>query len=287
MTAPDPRFAEPACLFWGLGAEKAGTTWLHAYLASHPQVKVPGVFKEQQYWSGLHLPGGDMFRPKTFPERVRIALLPMVKRDARTREWAARQRAVTAARPDHRDHATALLAGWRGERAVGEISPPYALLPASVLAEMASLSPRARFFFVMRDPVDRAVSAARMYARIGGEGMDAEALLERALSGEDTRLLDQSDYARTLAALDAAGVTERTHVLFYETMFAQGQMDRLCAFLGVDPHPAATEDVVFSFNDRGLEIPDPLLARLRERLAPVYVAVRARFGTGVPGAWRA
>ena len=289
MTAPDPRFAAPRCLFWGIGAQKAGTTWLHDYLSSHPDVRVPRVFKEQQYWNHVRAPHDAHILPRgraaRLAEEVRTHLLPRLKRDGATGEWAARQRAVARPRADHRDHATALFAHWQGEAAVGEITPGYARLGPGTFAEMAALSPRARFFFVMRDPVSRALSAARMAAKLTGGGPgDA---IARALAGEDTTLLEFSDYARTLHALEAAGVMGRTAVFFYETLFRQPQIDRLCAHLGVSPHPADTDRVVFSFAREAAPDDAPALeAELRRRLAPVYTAVRARFGDDVPEAWR-
>lgn len=34
----DPRFGRVERLVFGIGAQKAGTTWLHRYLRAHPEV---------------------------------------------------------------------------------------------------------------------------------------------------------------------------------------------------------------------------------------------------------
>ena len=100
--APDPRLRRPACLFYGIGAQKAGTTWVHDYLSGHPQVKVPALFKEQQYWNHVRPPFDSYILPDArwprFWEGVRTAILPVVRRDAVTAEWAARQRAILTPR---------------------------------------------------------------------------------------------------------------------------------------------------------------------------------------------
>ncbi|MEM0947210.1 MAG: sulfotransferase [Pseudomonadota bacterium] len=287
----DPRFREPACLFWGIGAQKAGTTWLHHYLASHPDVKVPALFKEQHYWTSVRPPYHAHVLPKTrlgrINERVRLEILSRIRRDSTTQEWAARQRAIAVPRADHRDHATALFAGWQDETAVGEITPAYALLSPAVFGEMAALSDRSRFIFIMRDPVSRALSAARMYHNQNPAGGSVADRLEQALSGTDTLLVDQSSYDRTLDALDTAIATDRVAYFFYETLFDQTEVDRLCAFLGIAPHPAQTENVVFSFkSEDDAALPKELLKRLEQRLQPAYAAVRNRFGNKVPLGWR-
>mgnify|MGYP001814643827 CR=1 FL=1 len=42
QTAPvDPRFDDVGCLFFVIGAQKAGTTWLSRYFLEHPHVSVP------------------------------------------------------------------------------------------------------------------------------------------------------------------------------------------------------------------------------------------------------
>lgn len=288
--APDPRFRDPDCLFYGLGAQKAGTTWLHDYLSGHPQVKVPPLFKEQQYWNHVRPPFDAHILPdRPIPRAWEVAktrLWPLLKRDAATAQWAARQRAVARPRPDHRDHATALLAGWRGERAVGEITPGYARLTLAGFAEMAALSDNTRFFFVMRDPVGRALSAARMMARLPGAGQNAAAHLARALDGSDPAILDFSDYARTIRALEAAVPRAQIAYFFYETLFDQSEVDRLCAHLGVASHPAETGKVVFSFAGEGEDLPKDMIDATCARLAPVYAFLRGRADLSLPDSWR-
>lgn len=42
-------------MFFVLGAQKAGTTWLHKYLSGHPQVSM-GPVKEYSYFGYFHRP---------------------------------------------------------------------------------------------------------------------------------------------------------------------------------------------------------------------------------------
>jgi hypothetical protein len=48
--------SEAATLMFGLGATRAGSTWLYRYLAGHPECALPRV-KELHYFSTLDLGG--------------------------------------------------------------------------------------------------------------------------------------------------------------------------------------------------------------------------------------
>lgn len=104
--------------FLGIGAQKAGTTWLYGMLRRHPDIGMPEQ-KELHFW--------DRHEP-----------------DA-------------AAVSGYLDS----FAGLRG-RARGEITPSYAILPAERIAAVRRHLPELRLLFVMRNPVERAWSQARM-----------------------------------------------------------------------------------------------------------------------------
>ena len=47
----------------GLGAQKAGTAWMHRYLESSPQCD-PGFRKEYHVWDAVDLPSGRVVRER-------------------------------------------------------------------------------------------------------------------------------------------------------------------------------------------------------------------------------
>lgn len=103
--------------FLGIGAQKAGTTWLYEWLGRHPEIAFPAG-KELQFWN---------------------------HREGRAPEvWLA---AFPEARPGVLQ---------------GEITPAYALLGDEAVATLQSLCPDLRIFFSMRNPMERAWSAALM-----------------------------------------------------------------------------------------------------------------------------
>lgn len=268
MSGPHPRFGEARTLLFGIGAQKCGTTWLYHYLRGHPEVHLARAKKELHYWSTIRPPHHRAAR------RWRA-----VWGDADGRALA---RALRGREADHASYAQVLFSGRGAEAVVGEITPAYALLGPETFAEMAALGRDVRFVFVMRDPVARLISGLSMAAGRGAGGI--EALLARALDGDPGQDLARSRYEATLAALDAAVAPERAGLFFYETLFEQGEVDRLTDFLGVGRWPAEVDRRVLA--GAAAEVSEAGLRAAEAALAPTYAALRARFGDGLPAAWR-
>jgi hypothetical protein len=101
--------------FLGIGAQKAGTTWLYTMLSHHPAIRFPAG-KEIHFWD------------------------------------QQRQRGI--------DWYDALFTG--DEQIKGEITPAYAILSVSQVRDIYTYYPHIRLFYVLRNPIERAWSAALM-----------------------------------------------------------------------------------------------------------------------------
>lgn len=298
--ALDPRFARPRTLFFGVGAQKAATSWLDTYLRGHPEVCLP-VRKEQHYWTTMRLPTASDRRARVAWQIRKIERRGLVKRLIRAprkravdRAWRLNQAMLREDQPPgHRAYADVLFQAWRDEPVAGEITPAYALLESETFAEMAGLAPDVRFVFVMRDPVARLVSATRMNLRKrhrsdgprpkprSFEHRLAEVLGDPA----DTSLL-RSRYDLTIRRLEAAVPRERIAYFFFEALFRQAELDRLADFLGVARWPARLERKVNAGSGPAQPLDPALEARALAALAPTYAFVRERFGDLVPEGWR-
>ena len=164
---------------------------------------------------------------------------------------------------------------------MADVTPAYALLPVARLHQMAGIAADVRFLYLLRDPVARLWSQARMIARraVGDVAefparavAEMRALLDRIAAG--TR--EREDYAGIITRLRAAVAPERL-------MLTRPGLARLCAFLGIRVAPA-------DFDKRVLEgAPLPLAEDLRARaqglLRPQYEFV-ARLFPDLPESWR-
>lgn len=155
--------------FIGIGAQKAGTTWLYERLKELPDFAMPPV-KELHYF--------DRDSSYTSPNRLKETRL--LKR-LRNRSWVKSSakktlKALTAANlqdfkwlnkyyfSNYTDQwYQSLFEGLNGIS--GDITPAYSMLSKDDIGKMHTLLPEAKLLFLMRNPIDRAWSHYRFIAR--------------------------------------------------------------------------------------------------------------------------
>jgi len=291
-----PGFQSLDRVIYGIGAQKAGTTWLYEQLKSHPEVHM-GDLKEVHYWDTIYFPHLPYYKPKAEDEVRRLRRLSLLRslkhgfsQQRRMLLQAERYReALSGGERSTSAYQAFLVEGSQGERVVGDISPGYAMLEAEGFAAMDAAAPDARFVFIMRDPVSRLWSAMRHNRSRGFMNGDKNADLNeafaRALEEPDKGPMMMTDYATTIRNLEAAVPQERIGYFFFETLFSQETMDRMTDFLNIGRVQADAEHVVNPGSDSGAE-PSPGLARIaRERLEDVYTFIYGKFGDQVPHDW--
>ena len=277
-----------ATLLFGIGAAKAGTTWLYRYLAAHPEVRLPAV-KELHYFDTCETGKFDRQIARMRSEKARrTGRLPTgdEKLDKRLKRevWAYNRWLNVIADPSDAAYVAFLTHKSEDARVVGDITPAYATLSEASLTNMAGLAPVTRFIFLMRDPLDRLWSNIRMAALRRADDLKdtAEALLEKVVSGNDQTITARSDYATTLKRVNAALDPKSVFLGFYETLFQPETVDRICAFLGLSNHPAKTEARVHAGEE--LQMTEGQRARAIAWLAPQYDAVRRHMDV-LPQRW--
>jgi Sulfotransferase domain len=214
-----------------LGAQKAGTTALYAYLRWHPEITGPS-FKEVSFFDRHYAKGERWYR----------AHLP-----ARPRQWVARRRSGR----------------WP---LVGEASPSYLFHPLAP-ERVAAMLPNARLIAVLRDPVDRAFSHYQHEVALGREPLS----FEDALDAEDERMRGEVErmtrdpsyfseawwnhtyvargrYAEQLEQWFAVCPPEQLLVLFSDDLAQQPAETyaRVLDFLGVDAYELSSYPRIFS-----------------------------------------
>lgn len=284
-----PDWPEGVRLLLGIGAQKAGTSWVYRYLAGHPSCR-PGPMKELHYFDtiagvGKAGPAVQARKQRRLEARGVTEQLAGVKR----------LRAICNA-PDanHQSYVDLMCEGLKPGQVALDITPSYALLGDDSFRQMVALGDT-RFLFLMREPVARLWSAVRMkiskwidnraeFESACQERLDLM-LAEESAWQEGALELDRTDYAGALGRLEATVPPERQLVLFFEELFAQHAADRICGFLDIARHPLGELGAV----NEGLRAqmrPDQTEA-LTARLRPHYEAVCAAFGTKVPQVWHA
>lgn len=284
--------ALPVVMF-GIGATKAGTSWLHRYLSDHPDCAMSPL-KELHYFDRAEVNAlpGEVRRLKAKRAKLaeELAGAEARKRDGLLAGIAAIDRFLPVLRLGREDRAAYLAfltGGAGGRRLVGDITPSYALTAPETLARMQGIAPEVRFVYLLRDPVDRLWSHLRMLAqRAGAAGAAlqarAEAIFDAWARGDHPEVDARGDYAGALAKFARALRPDTLFTQFYETLFSDAAMTRLCRFLGIAPQPGRYGRRVHAGPEAALST--GRLAVARSRLAPQYAEVAARLGP-LPRRW--
>ena len=204
-----------------IGAQKAGTTWLYAQLAAHPDFWMPPR-KEIHY----------------FDERGNRPIKPWWRtRDERDLRFQEKLQSLSAQFWLDLTNYGQLFAA-KESLLSGDITPAYSMLPDEIIAMVTRQFPKAKVIFLARDPVERAWSQISMSVQTGGRVP-----------------FDVNDPAEVVRQLLHPGVVQRSHpsmiVARWRRHVAPGQFGlfffddlknqpaELCrsiiAFLGGDP----------------------------------------------------
>jgi hypothetical protein len=291
-------------MLYVIGAQRAGTTWLHAQFVRHPDFHTPGL-KEVHYWDTVRPPHHTQYREKVKGELERYSrsgwrdfygeygIRGIVKGPRAGRRIRARYDALHDQGPGHGRYADYMLYRCPRHQVIVDNTPAYALLDSATYAEMAGICRNAKFVFVMRDPVARLWSGIGLgLAGMSPEDGDREraSRLEDALGADTTRQFARSNYARTIKELEQSIPVEDIHYVFFEDLFSRPAMRALYEFVGVAQADLISEkappDKVLNARRVGRDLEPETRARCKERFAPVYEFIHDRFGDWVPEAWR-
>ena len=236
----DPKM--PAPNFFIVGAAKAGTTSLHAYLSSHPQVFMSAL-KEPHYFADFDVsPELDNF-------------LPVIRR-----------------RSDYQE----LFKNSDGYIAVGEASPSYLCDPRAA-ERIKSAIPTAKIIVSLRNPVERAYSHYLMDFNRGSETLPFEKALEFDLArrergwGKSAQYTELGLYANQVKSfLNEFGRDQVLVVLFEDFVRdTKETMQEIARFLGIDPF--AYPESAFAQVHYPFEVSRGRIARAILRMRPIRV----------------
>jgi hypothetical protein len=225
--------------FIGIGAQKAGTTWLYRNLRTHPQIHMP--HKEVHYFDRrIH----DRSNALTRLFGGREADAQWRRRVKRDLTQMAKKRSLEDLAWIYRYYMTSYDDEWyasvfqpeEGEVA-GEITPAYSALDRDGVAHVFGLMPEAKIVFFVRNPIERVWSNTVMSfdkVRKASVGFVPDDELFRKLERKGAR--KRTDYLGTLENWGAFYPEDRIFVGFLEDVrFRPAELlKRLYGFLGVD-----------------------------------------------------
>ena len=263
----------------GVGAQKAGTTWLHKYLARSPQC-APGYRKEYHVFDSRDLPSEEWMR-----DRI-LGMAHDELEKARRGEPAdpvQLHRASMYVDPEYYyDYFAGLLRSRPKIRLTGDVTPDYALLPVERFADIKASFRKRRIrtvgVFLMRDPVDRIWSQIRMQQGRRPERFPESAEMMVPKLFDDPLYASRSQYEHTIRNLDAVFDPDQLWFGFYEQLFDEETVRDICRFLGVDYHEPDFGKMANVSAAKTVEaLPDDVVRTVATHLRETYQVVAERF----------
>ena len=274
--------------FVGIGAQKAGTTWLYRNLRDHPQIWMPK--KEVHYFD-------QRINDTSFRLRSRL-----FGRRAEDRAWRQQVKHWTGVhlrkfslpgllwvyryymRPPDDGWYSALFAAG-GRKTTGEITPNYSVLGQKQIAHVHDIMPETKIVFLMRNPIERAWSQSLMDVRERNIEDVTDEEFQKHFESKRSRLF--TDYLRTLENWGSFFPEKQIFVGFLEDVhfYPNRLLARLYRFLEVDPS-ADYRVIRRKIHSRDVEtMPTRLAVGLAEAYLDDAKALEERFG-GYASFWR-
>ena len=245
----------------GVGAQKAGTSWLHDQLQRRKDTNF-GFCKEYHILDALTLPQFAHFQPSL--------IAPW-----KWRTWRRKRFLQDSNRYfDYFNH----LLNKPAIKLTGDITPSYSCLSAETLAwardQLSKRGVNTRVVFLLRDPVERILSQQRMKLRKRGElrpELERDHLLNasRKLKQQSSQ---RSDYLHTLKALQTAFSPDEVFIDLYERLFTEPVFRQLCQHLMIDYlEPNWSQRVNESRSTT--DLPEEIFANIGLNQAEIYQGV--------------
>ncbi|MFV0384371.1 sulfotransferase domain-containing protein [Paracoccus sp. (in: a-proteobacteria)] len=216
---------------FGVGAQKAGTTWLHHYIVTDRKFR-PGPLEAKEFhvWDIRDLPK---------------ALLPHLPFNWRNRK----QFGMSVLRRSEYAYFKYFNYCLRNGGVAADITPSYAGLSKDRFRQISKTFAKsgvtAKFIFLMRDPLARCVSAFSMNRHKAAPGtvqegvrtdIDLDSAFREYVTSDACEM--RTNYASTLAALKQGCDEDQVKILFYEQLFTPEAIADLSQFIGIDCRPA-------------------------------------------------
>lgn len=275
--------------FFGLGVQKAGTTWLAKYLREHPQVYMPPI-KELQIFSRLYRPDISLWMDEQYRQILNKHARSLLNGKLENPDLLTVMADMLAV-PRYEKRADLLRAYRRIFRSrmvrqsvFGEMSATYCLLPEAGFAMMKASFPKPKFLLLLRDPVDRYWSHLRHRTRYSAD-FDIVSNFETCF--DDPEIGQASDYKTVVANARRWVPAEDLHIAFYENMlidnYGDSTLRAITDFLGIDFVEPDYNEIVYA--GEPVEFPSELKIKAARRWSAIYEFVESDFGT-LPTLWQ-
>ena len=280
----------------GVGAQKAGTTWLHRQFQANSTFNL-GHRKEYHVFDSIEKlnnptkkKGKVLQLNKCIQNIIESHEQGTLGRNLGTR-YQAKDLSFIDNIENYFDYFDYLFLKSHETQVVGDITPEYALLqPETFQLIKNGLENRGfnvKVIFLMRDPIERAWSAARYRKRNMPKDKQEKInefsfLKQRSKSG----FITKSKYDETIKNLESIFNKDNLHYDFYERLFDEGSHQRIQQFLNSDLRKFDTSQVINASPKSEQNLPEEVHQKLMKHFKPTYDFMKQRYGNMITDIWK-
>lgn len=243
--------------FLGIGAQKAGTSWLNKQLLNHPDIWQPPM-KEIHYHDSPSFP--MIFLLASRFSRIRKMMRGNIRaalKNKKDRTWYLRYYCLP-----RNDTWYASLFSPNKQQLAGEITPKYAKLPEAKIENIYQQNPQLKIIYLLRNPVERSWSQLGMEAnRFGQKKLKDRSKAEILDFLNQANNLNHGRYLDNLKRWQKYFPKEQIFIGFFEQIKETPQqfLNDIFQFLEVSPF-LIKEDMLSTVVGKGnyLQIPDTI-----------------------------
>jgi hypothetical protein len=258
-----------------IGAQKAGTSWLHENLKCNPGAWLP-PFKELHFLDHRFLPGHRRWTKGHVARGLRKAIADAEA--AGNTVQLAYLKTLTEPPLMTRNWYRRVFAPCPNELVGIDVTPEYASIPSEgVVYAKEILGPNLRLIYLIREPVERALSQMRMY--IGRRKRVPASLSEWEQILTEPDLFDRGNYASHVPRWEA--VFPKASFLYIpfgriprNPLGVLKEVETFCVLPHAE-YPNATEAV---YQGPAIDFPEQIVERLRDQQSEQVRFIEKRFG---------
>ena len=268
----------------GVGAQKAGTTWLHKQLINCKFFN-GGFAKEYHIFDALTLK-----ECRTFLVSVQKICLQLLASDFN--EWrlnpALKILSFFTDTNNYFDYFERCLKEIDCDL-TADITPSYSGLSEQTFKyikdEFNKRGVAVKVIFLMREPVTRLLSAHRMYFRKQGKTIEKNSILRNMKSNIGTGNEEiRSNYRNTYTNLINVFDEDELFFSFYETIFTSDELNRLSNFLNTDQTIFNTNEKINTTKET-IKMEKVDIEMFKEHFIDRYEFVKTHFSKDIYNIW--
>ena len=285
-TIKDPRL-DGKTFIMGLGATKAGSSWIFQYLNKHSQI-ICSPLKEVHFFDAKF-----GIQTEFHEARVINRVLDHINRDDqiihRMRTRPHFQASVDRMRMVYSEDAYFEHFARIADPAIDtlcEFTPTYQVLPVAGFRFMkeffSAQGIKLKFVFIIRDPIERFWSHCLF---LQGRDPDFAPIDKFAQHLEGPIITNRSDYEMTIRNFLEVFSRDQIYIEYYENFFTSDSVSKLCEFIGIDFADAEFSDRWNETSVQGV-LPEENRKILFDRFRHVYTFCDAFLDEDLPQTWQ-